>query len=381
MTLKELHSNETMRRREFPVAGESIFLANAAVCPFPQRVADAMSAYSYDGTRGDQEQRIPEGLMDDTRRFSAELLDCGNNEIALIGPTSVSLSLIANGLAFEPGDNVVFYQGDYPSNAVVWINLQKRGVELRSVEPTEAGAINIDSLRPLVDAQTRLVALSSAHFVSGYRLDIDTIGAWLKESDILFAVDGIQTVGVLPTPVENVDFLAADSHKWLLGPCAAGIFYVSEAAQEALEPTLLGWNNVLCPDFITRDTIGFKSGARKYEAGSDNYVGLTGLRASLTLLRECGAENVADTVLGHTRRIREAVCRKGYQLASSDDERISGITSFRRENLDMGEVHRDLAEAGITASLRSSADGQSWVRFSPHYYNTQAEIDTALEML
>jgi len=381
MNLQELHTDESRRQREFPVAEKTIFLANAAVCPFPRRVSTAISEYSYEASLGDQEQLIPDGLMDDTRRYAAELLVCGRNEIALIGPTSISLSLIANGLSFKPGDNVVFYRGDYPSNAVVWINLEKRGVELRTLNPVEPGAITVDMIRPLVDSRTRLVALSSAHFVSGFRLDITAIGAWLKESGVLFAVDAIQTVGALPTPIETVDFLAADSHKWLLGPCAAGIFYVSETAQEKLAPTLLGWNNVICPDFITRDEIGFKHGARKYEAGSDNYTGIVGLRASLTLMRELGTRAVAEVVLDHTTHIRDEVRRRGYQLASTDDERISGITSFRRKDVDMSGVFQRLSDAGVTASLRSSDDGQKWVRFSPHYYNTRAEIDTALDLL
>ena len=261
------------------------------------------------------------------------------------------------------------------------MNLLSRGVELRTIEVGEPGAIGIDQLRPLVDSRTRLVALSSAHFVGGYRLDLAAIGEWVKSRGVLFCVDGIQTLGAVRTSVEGVDFLCADAHKWLLGPSAIGIFYVSAESMELLEPTLLGWNNVVCPEFLTPPEIVYKKDASRYEAGSPNLVGLLGLLAALKLLRGFGIEEVEERVVEHTRRIRESVLRKGYQLACTDGERLSGITSFRKEGGDIDGLYLRLKDAGVVPSLRGTTDGRRWIRFSPYCYNTADEIDAALDLL
>lgn len=381
MTIEEIHNNEALRRQQFPVADKEIFLANAAVCPLPKCVAEAMSDYVNRATQGDQELIFTPALFGEIRRLAAEILDCDATDIALIGPTSISLSLVANGLNFKRGENIVFSPDDYPSNAVVWMNLEKRGIELRPLFPSEPGRITLEAICSRVDENTRLVALSTAHFISGYQPDTDTIGAWLKERDVLFSIDGIQTLGAISTPIRNVDFFAADAHKWLLGPCAAGIFYVSPEARKILEPSLLGWSNVICPNYVTPDTITFKNDARRYEAGSANLAGLAGMHAAMKMLLEYGLPEVEKTILKHTRHLREVLQNKGYTLACSDDSRLSGITSFRKENTDLKALHDTFTEAKITVSLRQTRDKKFWLRFSPHFFNTREELDTALDLL
>ncbi len=383
MNLSDLHNNETLRQREFPICAGVAYLANAAICPLPRSVAEAISEYAQMSTLCDQEKGIPESLPDEIRQMGADLLGCDRGEMALIGPTSVGLSLVANGLPFKPGDNVVYNGADYPSNIVVWMNLAENGVELRPVELEERGKITIDTLKPLVDCNTRLVALSSAHYISGYRIDLGAIGSWLKENGkkTLFCVDGIQTLGAMPTTVEHVDFLAADSHKWLLGPCSSGLLYVGKDAMEQLRPTLLGWHNVRCPDFLPPTEIVFEAGARRYEAGVDNYLGQAGLHAALSLLGQFTLSRITDAILSHTRQIRELARLKDYTLACSGENHLSGITSVHKENIDMAQLRKKLALANIETSLRIDLKGRQWLRFSPHYYNTRAEIDSALALL
>ena len=382
-SIAEIHNDEQLRRYEFPVACKKVFLGNAAVCPYPRRVAQAVSDYAMNATLEDQEKVDPINprLFVETRRLSADLLGCESEDIALIGPTSIGLSLIANGIKWQKGMNVVYAPDDYPSNAVVWMNLEKQGVEVRPLMPKEPGCISVWDVERLLDGNTKLVALSSAHFVTGYRLNIDEIGKLLTECGILFSVDGIQTLGALRTSVKYVDFLAADAHKWLLGPCAMGILYVSEEGREAMEPTLLGWANVNCPGYITPDKVIYPRDARRYEAGSPNLLGLVGMRESLRMIQEYGIGPIEETVIGHTRHIRMAVHEKRYQLASSDNKRLSGITAFRKPDIDMTALYKRLNEAGIVASHRQTRDGRSWIRFSPHFYNTVRELDFALNLL
>jgi cysteine desulfurase/selenocysteine lyase len=289
MTLNEILTNEELRRHEFPVAREKIFLAHAGVCPLPRRVADAIAECARQGTLGDQEAFMLHRL-DDARKLAAQLLNCQTDEIALVGPTSLGLSFVAAGLKFRKGDNILIYHDDYPSNVYPWMALAQRGVEVRLLNTRGLGAIRAIDVMGQVDENTRLVALASCHFISGFRIEIEKIGKFLRERGILFCLDAIQTLGAFPTTVEHVDFLAADAHKWLLGPCGAGIFYVRRELQEKLNPPIYGWHNVRSPNFVAQEQIVFRSGAVKYEAGTQNLVGLVGLIASMELALEIGVE-------------------------------------------------------------------------------------------
>lgn len=381
MTIEQLHTNEPLRQFEFPVAENEVFLANAAVCTLPRKVATAMCEYVMNATQGDQELRFPLRIMAEIRELSANLLDCNKKDIALVAPTSVGLSLIANGIDWKPGDNVVYAPDDYPSNTVVWMALAEKGVELRPLLPEVPGEITPELVENAMDERTRLVALSSVHFISGYRLDVNAVGKVIKKRGALFSLDAIQSIGVLRTPLDYVDFAPADGHKWMLGPCAAGILYVSEEGRAHLKPTLLGWANVVCPDFVTPESITFPDDARRYEAGSYNFAGIIGLYKSLKMLKELGYQAVEDCVLAHTRYIREKVRAAGYELASEDDEHISGITSFRSDGKNMADLHQFLTKARIMASLRSTRDRRQWIRFSPHFFNTRQELNRAVALL
>ena len=381
MSLHQLHQNESLRQREFPICAQTAFWANASVCPLPQRVSKAMQTYLENATLANQEDSLPPQIFLETRELAAEMLNCSWQDIALIGPTSVALSLVASGLPWRPGANVLFYPDDYPSNAVVWMNLQNHGVTPRAITPKIPGCITLDDIIPLIDADTQLVALSSCHFISGYLPDIDAIGAWLHKRGILLCIDGIQTVGALPTSLRHADFLCADAHKWLLGPCAIGIFYVAPEVRDTLEPTLVGWHNVRCPGYLTPDTVVFHNDARRYEAGSPNIAGVVGFHAALKLLKELGSDAIATSIRDLTAALRTGLRDKGYTLLGISDAPPSGITSFRHDTLDMPSLHRELNAVGIATSLRQTRDKQYWLRCSPHGYNTSAELDRIIDHL
>jgi selenocysteine lyase/cysteine desulfurase len=382
MTLKEILSNEELRQREFPVARDKIFLAHAGVCPLPRRVADAIAECARQGTLGDQEAFMLHRL-DDARKLASQLLKCQPDEIALIGPTSLALSFVASGLNFRKGDNVLIYHDDYPSNVYPWMALAARGVEVRLLNIKKFGAIRTVDVKGQVDENTKLVALASCHFISGFRIEISAIGKFLRERRILFCLDAIQTLGAFPTTVEHVDFLAADAHKWLLGPCGAGIFYVRRDLQEKLNPPIYGWHNVRNPNFVAQEQIVFRSGAVKYEAGTQNLVGLVGLIASMELALEIGVENIAAELLRKRALLVPALQAKGFTVLNADAklENASGIVSFFQPGKDLTALNQKLSEAGIIASLRTDRKGQNFIRLSPHFYNTDAELRRVLELL
>ena len=383
MTIAELLSNEEMRLDEFPVAKFKVFLGHAAVCPLPRRVAEAVAHFSLNCVSNDQETVLSPTYLAETRALAARLIGAQPDEIALVGPTSLGLSLVASGLKLRKGDNILIYLDDYPSNVYPWMALAEKGVQVRLINIRELGKIRTIDVIGQVDENTRLVALASCHFVSGWRLDLEAIGSYLQQRRIPFCVDGIQTLGAFPTPAASYDFLAADGHKWLLGPCGAGILYVRKALQERVRPTVYGWHNVKSPNFLTAETLEFREDARRYEAGSANLLGVVGLRASLELILEIGVGNIAAELLRKRAILVPAILSKGYTVLQPDSPapNLSGIVSFHRAGEDMAAIHSKLAAANIVTSLRGDRAGNRYLRLSPHFYNTDAELNRVLELL
>ena len=382
MTLNEILTNEELRRAEFPVTKDKIFLAHGGVCPLPRRVAQAMNDCANEGTLGDQEAFVMHRI-DDARKTGAKLLNCQPDEVSLVGPTSLALSFVAAGLNFRKGDNVLIYHDDYPSNVYPWMALAARGVQVRLLNTRGLGAIRAIDVMGQVDENTRIVALASNHFISGYRLDHAAIGKFLRERGILFCLDAIQTLGAFPTTVEHVDFLAADAHKWLLGPCGAGVFFVRRDLQEKLNPPIYGWHNVRNPNFVAQEKIEFRSGAAKFEAGTHNLIGLIGLIAAMELALELGVENIAAELLRKRAWLVPALQAKGFAVLNAEPkpENASGITSFFQPGKDLAPLHKKLADAGVITSLRTDRKGQNYIRLSPHFYNTDAELQRMVELL
>lgn len=383
MTVAELLRNEELRRHEFPVAKEHIYLGHAGVCPLPRRVAEAIQRYTTACTLNDQEAILPAKLPSRSRELAARILGVQPDEIAFVGPTSLGLSAISTGLTLRKGDNIVIYFDDYPSNVYPWTALADKGVQVRMLNVKGLGRIRAIDVQGQVDENTRLVALGSCHFVGGWRIDVGGIGRFLRERNIAFCVDGIQTAGAFPTPFNQADFMAADAHKWLLGPCAAGILYVRKEWQDRVRPTSLGWNNVRCPNYVAQEEIVFPKDARRYEAGTGNWLGLVGLHASMEMLLEFGIENIAAELLRKRAWLVPALQQKGYAVVNGDapPEHASSIISFHKPGTDMAPIHQKLADAKIVTSLRADRAGNRYIRLSPHFYNTDAELHRVLELL
>jgi selenocysteine lyase/cysteine desulfurase len=383
MTLPEILDNEALRQHEFPVCGEKVFLAHAADCPLPRRVAEAIANYVRQASADDQETMVLPALLTRGRQLGAQLLECHPEEIAFVGPTSLALSCFAAGLRLRKGDNVLIYFDDYPSNVYPWMSLGARNIEVRMLNVRRPGVIRAIDVMGQVDEDTKLVALASCHFVSGWRLDHEAIGKYLHERGILFCLDGIQTLGAFPTTVDHVDLLAADAHKWLLGPCAAGLMFARNSVANHMNPPILGWHNVRCPNYVTQEQITFRAGASRFEAGSHNLLGLVGLVAALELLLEIGVETIAAELLRKRAWLVPALQAKGFHVLAADAPpgNASAIITFSKPGLDMAALHQKLADAKIVTSLRTDRVGQHYIRLSPHFYNTDNELQRLVEAL
>jgi selenocysteine lyase/cysteine desulfurase len=365
------------------VTQNKIFLAHAGVCALPRCVTQAVSDYAREASTGDQEHFVFPDVLNDGRKLAAKLLNCQSEEVAFVGPTSLALSFIASGLKFKRGQNILIYFDDYPSNVYPWMALAEQGVEVRLMNTRGLGQIRAVDVMGQVDENTRLVALASCHFISGYRIDIPKIGKFLRGRNILFCVDAIQTLGAFPTTIEHVDLLAADAHKWLLGPCGAGLLYVRREVQEQLTPRVYGWHNVNNPNFVAQEKIVFRKDARKYEAGTHNLIGVIGLMAAMELILEIGVENIGRELLRKRALLVPALQAKEYSVLNADAalENASGIVSFFQPGKNLTELSDKLAKANVMASLRVDRTGQQYLRLSPHFYNTNAELERVLELV
>ncbi len=382
MNLERLLADESYRQQEFPVCERTAFLAHAGVSPLPRCVAEAMERYLEAATRANQEDVLPERTVSETRQLAANLIGAHPDEIAFTGSTSMGLAMVAAGLAWQPGDNVVCYRDDYPANVYPWMDLARWGVEVQFVQPAQYGRVTLKDVAQVVDKRTRLVSLASVHFVTGWRLDVDAIGKMLREGGVLFCLDAIQSIGALPTSVRQVDFAAADAHKWLLGPLGAAILYVRRECFDRLHPSLIGWSSGPCPGFVAQDHLQLWPSARRYEPGSLNLAGIVGLHEALRMLTDIGIETIERRVWTLARRLVTQCQEAGWRLAGPvEDGDLSGIISVWSPDHDVVAWQARVSQAGVVTSLRQNRDGQTYLRASPHFYNTDGEVNRLLENL
>jgi selenocysteine lyase/cysteine desulfurase len=374
--------DEAARRDAFPVCRTQIFVAHAGVTVLPRAVADAVIDYTRRSC--EQHQEFGEVLADvnEARRVSAEFIGAHRDEIALLGPTSLGLSLIANGLPWRDGDELLCYADDYPANVYPWMELARRGVTVRYLHPGQPGAITPELIEEALTERTRLVALASCNFLSGYRIDVDAIGRLLRGRGVLFSLDAIQTLGAAPLRVEHVDFLSADAHKWMLGPMAIGIVFIRREHFELVRPTLIGAWNVVSPNFITQPEVAFYPTARRYEPGVLNVAGVYGMRAALELLGATGIDRVRARILELKQALTAPLLAAGFEfLGPIDGPAASAITTFHHPARGAAALFGALERGGVVASLRFDRAGREYIRLSPHFYNTLDEMGRVAEIL
>jgi selenocysteine lyase/cysteine desulfurase len=365
-------------RTEFPVTRRWAFFDHAAVAPLPARARDALAAWAADmAEHGAVRCGYWQSRVEETRRRAARLLGADPADVAFVPNTTAGVGLVAEGLPWRAGDNVVTAAEEFPSNLYPWMNLAGRGVEARRV-PSRGSRVELDDLRAVVDGRTRLVSLSFVEYASGFRNDLDAVGGFCRERGVLFFVDAIQGLGVLPLDVSRapVDFLSADGHKWLLGPEGAGIFYVRRELVERLHPIGVGWNSVLDDSDFANPDFRLKPDAGRWEGGTLNVGGTVALGASLGLLLELGIEAVSARVLALTDHLCERAARAGLTVFSSRrPQDRSGIVSLEPPG-DPAAAVRRCREAGVVINRRAGR-----LRVSPHCYNTPDELDRLVGLL
>ena len=364
--------------QEFPVIENRIFFDHAKVSPLPMRVRKAVTAFVEDASSfGTANYADWMAQVESVRASFARLIQADPDEVAFVKNTSEGISIVANGIDWKPGDNVVIPDIEFPANVYPWWNLKRLGVETRFVHAVD-GRVLFDDLTACVDNRTRVVSVSSVECNSGFRTDLNRIGVFCKENGILFCVDAIQSLGALPMDVkrDHIDFLSADGHKWLLSVEGLGGFYISPDALKAIRPAVVGWNSMVNPlDFMNYD-FTLRPGARRFEEGSCNTMSIQALGAALSLFHEVGVDQIEARIMHLGDKILGELRHRNFKILNSMiPEERSGIISFAGV-INLKKLSGFMAENQVSLTIR---DGL--VRLSPHFYNSENEIDRFFDLL
>lgn len=370
-------------RDSMPIANRWAYFDHAAVAPLPAPAAQTLSEWCQQALHdGDTAWPDWNRQVQTTRRTAAAMVGADPRLVALVPSTTAGVSLVAEGFPWKPGDNMVTLENEFPTNLYPWMNLESKGVETRRV-PFRRHGDPIDDVLAACDDHTRIVSLSWVGYASGYRLNVAKAVEAVHARGAYFMLDAIQGLGVFPLHVGDIpiDFLAADGHKWMLGPEGAGIFYLRGEHLDLLRPTGVGWNSVAhCFDFGKID-LAFKDSAARFEGGSLNMAGFLALGSSLELLQRCGLTPHASPIAERISQLTTHACDQlraiGAEIMSSrDNDTWSGIVSFQLGNQDLMAARKRCLEAGVVLSLRDGC-----LRISPHAYNNEEEVDQLIDAL
>lgn len=369
--------------QHFPILGEMDFFNHAGVAPISGPAAAALRRYAQQAetrayVRGGWYRRARE-----VKRAAARLIGAaGEHEVAFIPNTTAGLALVANGLAWSEGDEVIITNVEYPANRYPWQDLARRhGVNLVEVAQRDDGRIHVEDVVAAINERTRVVSISHVQYASGHRIDPRPVADAVHAVGGYLCLDAIQSVGVLPFDVDalGVDFLSADGHKWMLGPEGCGVFYCRAGLAERLHPTVVGWMNMVDAQNYGDYRFELLPDARRFEPGSYNIAGILALGASLDLLLEVGIDEVWSRVESLTAGVCEGLASKGYHVFSPRDgaDERSGIVIFEHNDPDRHRaIVHELEAANIVIALREGR-----LRFSGHFYNSAEQVDRLISAL
>lgn len=374
-------STKRLLEKEFPLQEELIYLNHAAVSPWPKRTSDAVKAFAKENTQyGAQNYPKWLGIEKKLRKQLKTLINApSTGDIALLKNTSEALSVVASGLNWAKGDNIVSSNEEFPSNRLPWLAQAKHGVEFKEVDLYEAETPEA-SLIQACDEKTRLLTISSVEYGTGKRIQLEKLGQFCSENNILFCVDAIQSLGALPFDVQeiNADFVMADAHKWLLGPEGIALFYCKQEVRNLLELHQFGWHMVKdVGNYVEKDW-HIADSAQRFECGSPNMLGIHALSASLSLIEEVGIDVISSNVINNTSYIIDNIKSiDGLSFVSPIEKpQYAGIVTFDINNKNMADIYFKLMKNKVICANRAGG-----IRFSPHFYTSRKKIDKGLEVL
>ncbi len=364
----------------FPVTRRYAYLNHASVAAPPQPVVQAMTGYLTERSLSGGEALADwEDRIESVRQATSRFIGAHRDEITFTGSVSHGLNIVAAGMAWQPGDNLICAETEFPANVYPWTNLRRRGVEVRFA-PARDNRILVEDVASLMDNCTRLVAVSYVEFGTGYRNDLNALADLCHERGACLCVDGIQGLGALQFSVMQtpVDFLATQAAKWMLGPIGAGFLYVRRDRLPGLDPVMTGWRAVVDRDDYYRYDSPLRATGERFEPGSHNAVGLRGMGASIELLLSVGLDAIEARIMTLTDLLIEGLRESGCIITTPITHRHerSGIVCFQHPSVESAVLAERLRAAGVIISLRGEV-----IRVSPHFYNSEADLEKLLAVL
>jgi len=374
-------SIEQLIEKEFKQDNNILYLNHAAVSPWPGRTAEAVKRFAAENTTSGATnylvwlQKEAELRQQIKRLINAPSVD----DISLLKNTSEALSVVAEGIDWHSGENIVSSDEEFPSNRLPWLAQADKGIEFREIDLSQANTPE-QALIDACDSKTRLLTISSVQYGTGRCLDLAQIGEYCRSNDIMFCVDAIQSLGALPFDCQaiNADFVMADAHKWMLGPEGIALFYCRAEIRDSLTLHQYGWHMVKdAGNYANKDWQVADTGKR-FECGSPNMLGIHAMSASLSLIEEVGTENISNYIIKNSAYIIDSIINipslKFISPTKIPD--YAGIVTFSIEGLDMSELYSKLMKNKVICANRAGG-----IRFSPHFYTSQKTIDKSLEIL
>jgi cysteine desulfurase/selenocysteine lyase len=365
--------------REFPVTRNTVFLNHAGTSPVSARVARTLCQF-WETLRDEGPAAVRQKLtsLSESRKAVAEFVSASPEEVAFVSRTTEGVNIVAHGLDWKPGDNVVVPETEYPATVYPWMNLQDRRVEIRWV-PEREYRYPVDAVMESVNNRTRAVVISSVEFASGYRFPLDELGAACRSRDVLFLVDAMQGAGVFRVDMQksHIDALFCGVHKWILGPTGIAFFVCRRELMDRLNVLYVGADSVVDAEDYLHYDLTLRDDAARFEYGMVNYAGIAGIHAALSLIDEVGLSNIEERVHEITDHLVSGLRTRGFRVHSPRGEgEWSGIVSCTHPKREPVDLHRDLLRENIITQVRGGM-----LRFSPTYYNTEEQIDRTLEVL
>ena len=372
---------EEIIQKEFLLDDGIIYLNHAAVSPWPNRTAQSVTVFAeknvHTGARF-----YPKWVETETRLRGQlqRLINAPSiQDIALLKNTSEALSVVAEGIGWNKGDNIISTNEEFPSNRIPWQAQSDKGVEYREIDISDIECAE-NTLINACDENTRLITVSSVQYGSGRRLNLELLGDFCRNNNILFCVDAIQSLGAFPFDVQQIkaDFVMADAHKWMLGPEGIALFYCAGPVREQIKLHQYGWHMVeKMGDYDAREWQPAAS-SRRFECGSPNMLGIYALSASLSLIEEIGMEKIAGNIFKNTKYIIDYIKNNdAFSLLTPEAEtHRAGIVTFKVKEQDNVAIH-----AGLMKNKVICANRMGGIRFSPHFYTSENKIRNGLEIL
>jgi len=373
--------NHIKRHPQFPLDDNILYFNHAAVSPWPKCTVEAIQDFSQQNLHTGSSNYLKWLETESNLRESLRTLISADSkdDIALLKNTSEGLSVIAYGLNWSAGDNIVIPADEFPSNRIVWQSLKQFGVETREIDIRSATNPE-QALIDAIDKNTRLVSVSAVQYTDGFRLDLPKLGAYLSDTPVLFVVDAIQQLGALPFDVSQIkaDFVVADGHKWMLGPEGLALFYSHPDARSRLNLKQYGWHMIENPADFTQHDWQIVKTSQRFECGSPNMLAAFALHASLNLIHQTGQDHIGELILSNSYNIMNYINNSEiYNLLSiTDENRRSGIVLFKHHTMDCEQLHNKLTVAGIQCAARGGG-----IRLSPHFYHEKWEFDALFDHL